>query len=103
MRRSNVLRLSDFAEERMTNDPATGQDDVLAEITKRLEPFRKGETAITPDTDITRDLNIDSLAVMDMIMELEDRFDVSIPLNVVAEIKTVRELADTIGRIRQPA
>jgi len=103
MRRSNVLKLIDFSEERMTNDRATGQDDIFAEITKRLEPFRKGETPITLDTDITRDLNIDSLAVMDMIMELEDRFDVSIPLNVVAEIKTVRELADTIGSIRRPA
>ncbi len=87
----------------MANDRATDQDDVLAEITQRLEPFRKGEAVITPDTEITRDLNIDSLAVMDMIMELEDRFDVSIPLNVVAEIKTVGELADTIGRIRQAA
>lgn len=87
----------------MTNDRPSGQDDIIAEITRRLEPFRKGETPITLDTDITRDLNIDSLAVMDMIMELEDRFDVSIPLNLVAEIKTVRELADTIGRIRKPA
>ena len=87
----------------MTNDRATGLDDVLAEIKMRLEPFRKGDAPITPETDITRDLSIDSLAVMDMIMELEDRFDVSIPLNVVAEIKTVGELASTIGRIRQTA
>jgi acyl carrier protein len=33
---------------------------------------------------------------MDMVMELEDRFDVSIPMNAVAEIQTVDELADTI-------
>lgn len=79
------------------------QDDVYAEIVKRLDPFRKSETAITPDTDITRDLEIDSLAVMDMIMELEDRFDVSIPLNLVAEIKTVRELANAIGQLRKGA
>ena len=29
-------------------------------------------------------------------MDLEDQFDVSIPMNVVAEIQTVDELADTI-------
>jgi acyl carrier protein len=33
---------------------------------------------------------------MDMIMELEDRFDVSIPMKQVAEIRTVDQLADTI-------
>jgi acyl carrier protein len=33
---------------------------------------------------------------MDLMMELEDRFDVSIPLNLVPEIATVGQLADTI-------
>lgn len=80
-----------------------GQSEAFAEIVKLLEPFRKGDAEITLDTDITRDLNIDSLAVMDMIMELEDKFDVSIPLNVVAETKTVRELADAVGQLRTGA
>jgi acyl carrier protein len=35
---------------------------------------------------------------MDMVMELEDRFDISIPLNDVAEIHTVDELADAVLR-----
>ena len=51
-------------------------------------------------TVITKDLAIDSLAVMDMVMEIEDRFDVSIPMNVVAEIYTVDELADTVLKLR---
>ena len=33
-------------------------------------------------------------------MELEDSFDVSIPMNVVAEIHTVDQLADTILDLR---
>jgi acyl carrier protein len=44
---------------------------------------------------IAKDLTIDSLAIMDMVMELEDRFDVSIPMSVIAEIHTVDQLADT--------
>ena len=39
-------------------------------------------------------MTIDSLAIMDMVMELEDRFDVSIPMNVIAEIHTVDQLAE---------
>jgi acyl carrier protein len=69
---------------------------VMVEICRHLEPFRTGEAPIVGATVITKDLTIDSLAVMDMVMELEDRFDVSIPMNVVAEIYTVDELADTI-------
>ena len=74
--------------------------DVMAEIHRHLEPFRTGETPITGATVITKDLNVDSLAVMDMVMELEDRFDISIPMNVVAEIYTVDELAATILELR---
>jgi len=38
---------------------------------------------------------------MDMVMELEDRFDVTMPLNRVAEIHTVDELTDAIAALRQ--
>jgi len=71
--------------------------EVMAEISTQLAPFRNDDAqVIRGETVITKDLAIDSLAVMDMVMELEDRFDVSIPMNVVAEIQTVNELADTI-------
>ncbi len=36
------------------------------------------------------------LMIMDMVMELEDKYDISIPMQVVVEIYTVDELADTI-------
>ena len=69
---------------------------VMDEICRHLSPFQAGERPITGATVISKDLTIDSLAVMDMVMELEDRFDISIPMNTVAEIRTVDELADTI-------
>lgn len=79
---------------------ANARPIVMAEICHHLAPFQpNGAAAISGATVITKDLNIDSLAVMDMVMELEDRFDVSIPMNVVAEIHTVDELADTIVKL----
>jgi len=78
--------------------PARGE--VMAEIVTQLAPFRTDDDqVIRGETVISKDLAIDSLAVMDMVMELEDRFDVSIPMNTVAEIQTVDELADTILKL----
>jgi len=74
--------------------------EVIAEICAHLEPYRTGEKPIAGDTVIAKDLTIDSLAIMDMVMELEDRFDVSIPMSVIAEIHTVDQLADTIRELR---
>jgi acyl carrier protein len=74
--------------------------DVIREICVHLEPYQVGEKPITGETVIAKDLTIDSLAIMDMVMELEDRFDVSIPMSVIAEIHTVDQLADTIQDLR---
>jgi acyl carrier protein len=72
------------------------EDNVLAEIINSLQPFKKLDVPITADTEIARDLNLDSLAVMDLLMVLEDKFDVSIPLNMVPEIATVGQLAKAV-------
>jgi acyl carrier protein len=73
--------------------------EVMSEICHHLAPFQTGEKPVSGQTVIAKDLAIDSLAIMDMVMELEDRFDISIPMNVVAEIHTVDELADTILKL----
>jgi acyl carrier protein len=69
-----------------------GVIDVLKHVSRRpIEP--------TVESDLVADLGFDSLQVLEVIAELEDRFDVSIPMNVVAEIQTVDELADTILKL----
>ena len=70
--------------------------DVMHEICRQLAPYQAEERPITGQTVIYNDLSIDSLAVMDIVVELEDRFDIAIPINTVAEIRTVKELADAI-------
>jgi acyl carrier protein len=74
-------------------------ESVLQQTIEALQPFRKGDQPITPETDLTKDLNLDSLAVMDLMMSLEEKFDVSIPLNLVPELRTVADLAEKITGI----
>ena len=76
-------------------------DEILAEIARMFEPFRKDDRPITLETDMARDLNLDSLTVMDLMMELEEKYDISIPLNLVPEIRSVADLAATIQRIKE--
>ena len=71
---------------------------VFEQVVNLLETFRKADNVITRETDISQDLKLDSLAVMDLMMELEEKFDVTIPLNLVAEIRTVGDLAEAIRR-----
>ena len=60
------------------------------------EPFNSNGTVLAPATDISTDLNIDSVTVMDFVMEVEDHFDIEIPLNVLSETRTIADLAKVV-------
>ena len=47
---------------------------------------------VTMDASITDDLGADSLDVVDLVMSLEEEFDVEIPDNQVENIKTVGDI-----------
>ncbi len=66
---------------------------IVAEICALLLPFNAAGKTLDALTDIPAELNIDSVGILDFIMEVEDHFDVEIPMNVVADIRTIGELS----------
>lgn len=70
--------------------------DTISQLFTLLAPFNTNSTELKPDTDISADLNIDSVTVMDFVMEVEDHFDIEIPLNVLSETRTIADLAKVV-------
>jgi acyl carrier protein len=70
---------------------------VLEETLALLGERFADKAPITAEMHISRDLGLDSLAAMDLLMILEDRFDISLPLNALPEVETVSDLAALIG------
>jgi acyl carrier protein len=52
---------------------------------------------VTPDANFQNDLNADSLDVVEMVMALEEAFDVEIPDEAAEEIKTVQDAVNYIA------
>ena len=67
--------------------------EIVPVLVDLLKPFNLENKALVESTDIPAELNIDSVGVLDFIMEVEDHFDIEIPMNAVANIRTVGELA----------
>ncbi|GHU93431.1 acyl carrier protein [Clostridia bacterium] len=55
---------------------------------------------ILPDTDVRGELGMDSLDAVELMMELEDEFGISIPSEKSAELKTVTEIAELIDSLK---
>lgn len=70
--------------------------ETVDQICKLLQPFNSNGTVLSATTDISTDLNIDSVTVMDFVMEVEDHFDVEIPLNLLSETRTIGDLASVV-------
>ena len=60
------------------------------------EQFDVEEDSITADTSIAEDLGADSLDVVDLLMSLEDEFEIEIPDEEIENIKTVGDIVKYI-------
>jgi acyl carrier protein len=67
-------------------------ENMLQQIYQILQPFVPQEQAIKPETDLVAELGLDSLKVMKILEDVEDRFDISIPLNILPDVRTVEDL-----------
>ena len=73
-------------------------DLVLRKVCRKLQQFNVRNLDLTAETDITGDLEIDSVAVLDLIMEVEDEYGISFPMNLLSEIRTVGDLVRAIHK-----
>ena len=75
-----------------SSDIEAGVIDVLKSVSRRpIQP--------TLASDLVTDLGFDSLQVLEVIAELEDRFDVSIPLNDVPAARTVAQVVAQVAAL----
>ena len=70
---------------------------IFAKICELLQPFNEKGVPLEPDLEIMSGLEIDSVAVMDFVMEVEDHFDIDIPLNVLSETRSIEDLVKVVA------
>jgi len=67
--------------------------DILSQLFEIIKPSVKDGRQLEEDTDLVADLGLDSLKVMTLVEEVEDHFDISIPLNILASVRTIKDFA----------
>ena len=58
------------------------------------------ESQVTPEASFTADLNADSLDTVELIMEFEKEFGISIPDDETQNINTVKDVIDYIEKLQ---
>ena len=71
-------------------------DDIISMVTRltTLSP-----TDVAPETDILYDLGLDSLQVYELVVDLEDGYDIRLPDEDLEKIHTVQDVVDLVFRL----
>jgi acyl carrier protein len=74
-------------------------ENILEELYKILQPFVPQGLEIEEETDLVADLGLDSLKVMKIVESVEDSLDISVPLNVLPDVRTVKDFTIQIQKL----
>ena len=75
--------------------------ELLPEVCALLQRDDRHPLALGAGAHVEADLGLDSVTVMELVAEAEDRFDVSVPLNALPEVRTVGDFARMVAALRR--
>jgi acyl carrier protein len=74
-------------------------EDILTGLAEIVEEIAGVDTAdVTADKSFVDDLDIDSLSMVEIAVQAEDKFGVKIPDDQLAELKTVGDAVEYIAK-----
>ncbi len=76
-----------------------GYQEAVTQLYEILKSYAKDGQVLQEETELVADLGLDSVQVMQLLLETEERFDVSIPLNILPDVRTVRDFALQIEQL----
>ena len=74
-------------------------DDVEQRVLSLLIPHLRNGIEPRPETEIMADAGMDSVAVMDFVLDLEEDFDITIPLDRLSGVRTVGDVVREVQGI----
>ena len=74
-------------------------EQIIEKIYELIAPLNKKGIELAPDVTFASDLELDSLTVMDLVADIEDEFDIVLPLNLLPELETIEHVASAVEKI----
>ena len=74
-------------------------EEILGKVIAGLSELTGSEGGLTEDSELVTELGLDSFKVLDLLMDIEDEFDISMPVNMLADVHTVKDLATRIHAV----
>jgi acyl carrier protein len=74
-------------------------ESILSQLYEILRPYTPDGQSLSENTEFIADLGLDSMKVMQLLLETEEQFDVSIPLNIIPDVRTIGHFARCVEQL----
>jgi len=75
------------------------KEDILEQLYELVRPYAKKKIELGEETGLTNEVGLDSVKVMDLMTQTEDHFDISIPLNILPDVRTLGDFAEQLQKL----
>ncbi len=72
---------------------------IYSRIIELIEPINAKGVALAEGTTFAGDMELDSLTVMDLVANIEDEWDIVMPLNMLPDLETIGQVADAVAKL----
>jgi 1-acyl-sn-glycerol-3-phosphate acyltransferase len=73
---------------------------VLRDLIVELQPHRAGRLSVALDSDLDRDLGLDSLGRAELVLRLDRAFSIKLPESLIADAETAQDLCRAVAAAR---
>jgi len=77
------------------------REEILDQLYELIGPHSEQPIVLSEQTRMMDDVGLDSMKVMELVMQIEDSFDVSVPLNILPDVNTIGEFANHLETLLQ--
>ena len=72
------------------------KEDILDQLYALVRPFSKEPIELGAETGLINEMGLDSVKVMELMTQIEDHFDISVPLNILSRVDTLGDFAEQL-------
>jgi acyl carrier protein len=77
------------------------EEEIRDQLFELIRPYSEPSLVLSEQTRIMDDVGLDSMKVMELVMQIEDHFDISVPLNILPDVTTIGEFAKNLETLLQ--
>lgn len=73
--------------------------DILEQLFELVRPYSEQPIELREQTLLIDDVGLTSMKVMELVMQVEDHFDISVPLNILPDVRSIGDFAEHVQKL----